>query len=262
MNASTEGTEGQTSGGTASLSGLPPDEIERRIEETRHRLSDTLSALEAKLSPRERLRSAADTARRTGRRLADRGLDTLTPDITTMIRIDHTHVLALFRRFNRSSSERRREAIVTNACLALEIHATLEEEIFYPALREAGGRSEALAKSVPEHDEMRNLIRTIREMLPDEPGYDETVCSLMRVVLHHVADEESVVLTEAEQLMPERLTELGMAMTRRRMELLRPHLGEVARTTVMSFPVATAAAAAGLLAVGWMMLRPSRRSWH
>ncbi len=49
-----------------------------------------------------------------------------------MIRLDHTHVLALFRRFNRSASIRRKEAIVANACLALEIHATLEEEIFYP----------------------------------------------------------------------------------------------------------------------------------
>jgi len=257
MNVRTEDTEGRTSGGAASLSGQPPEEIERRIEDTRRRLSDTLTALEAKLSPRERLRSVADTARRRGRQLAHRGLDTLSPDVTTMIRIDHSHVFALFRRFNRSHSARRREAIVSNACLALEIHATLEEEIFYPALREAGGRSEALSKSVPEHDEMRRIIATLREMTPDETGYDEAMCSLMRVVLHHVADEESIVLPEAEQLMPERLTELGMAMTRRRMELLRPHLGEVARTTAMSFPVATAAAAAGLLAVGWMMLRPS-----
>jgi hemerythrin superfamily protein len=262
MKASTEGTEGQTSSATASLSGQPPEEIERRIEETRHRLSDTLNALEARLSPRQRLRSVADSARRRGGELAHRGLDAISPDITTMIRVDHSHVLALFRRFSRSASVRRKEAIAANACLALEIHATLEEEIFYPALREAGGRSEALARSVSAHDEMRTLIRTIRAMTPGEAGYDETFCSLMRIVLHHVADEESVVLTEAEQLMPQRLSELGMAMTRRRMELLRPHLGEVARTTVMSFPIATAAAAAGLLAVGWMMLRPSRRSWH
>jgi hemerythrin superfamily protein len=263
MSTRPEGTDDRTSSGAAgSLSGQPPEEIERRIEDTRRRLSDTLGALESKLSPRERLRSVADSARRTGERLAHRGLDTISPDITTMIRVDHSHVLALFRRFNRSHSARRREAIVTNACLALEIHATLEEEIFYPTLKEAGGRSEALAKSVAEHDEMKTLIRTIRAMTPGDMGYDETFCSLMRVVLHHVADEESVVLPEAEQLIPDRLAELGMTMTRRRMELLRPHLGEVARTTMMSFPVATAAAAAGLLAIGWMALRPSRRSDH
>lgn len=269
MNIRTEGTDTPTPDDTASLSGMSPDEIERRIENTRQRLDDTLNALETKLSPRDRLRSAADSARRSGEKLAirgqelaHRGLDKITPDVTTMIRLDHSHVLALFRRFHRSASTKRKEAIVTNACLALEIHATLEEEIFYPALRDAGGRSEDIARSLTEHNEMKVLIGRIRELTPGDAGYDQTFCSLMRIVLHHVADEESVVLPEAEHLMRDRLGELGMTMTRRRMELLRPHLGEVARTTMMSFPIATAAAAAGLLAVGWMALRPSRGDWH
>jgi hypothetical protein len=58
--------------------------------------------------------------------------------------------------------------------------------------------------------------------------------------------------------MADRLGELGMEMTRRRMELLKPHAGEVALATVKSFPVATAALASGTLALAWLLLRPSR----
>jgi hemerythrin superfamily protein len=245
-------------GGGASLSGQPPEEIERRIEHTRRRLDETLSELQSKLSPRERLRSLGDSTRRTAERWGRRSADSVMPDVTTMIRLDHTHVLALFRRFHRSTSIRRKEALVASACLALEIHATLEEEIFYPALRQAGSRSDALEKSVPEHDEMRALISVLRAMAPEDADYDDTFRTLMKVVLHHVADEESMVLPEAEDLMPERLTELALSMTRRRMELLRPHLGEVVRTSALSFPVITAATAVGFLAIGWLLVRPSR----
>jgi hemerythrin superfamily protein len=249
-------------GPAASLSRQPPEEIERSIERTRRRLDDTLSALQSKLSPRERLRSLGDSTRRTAERWGRKSADSVMPDVTTMIRLDHTHVLALFRRFHRSTSLRRKEALVANACLALEIHATLEEEIFYPALREAGSRSDALEKSVPEHDEMRALITALRMMEPDDATFDDTFRMLMKAVLHHVADEESTVLPEAEDLMPERLVELGLTMTRRRIELLRPHLGDVLRTSAVSFPVLTAAAAAGFVALGWMLLRPSRHASH
>jgi hemerythrin superfamily protein len=262
MNTTAEEREYPRDDGTAaSLSGQPPEEIERRIEQTRRRLDDTLSALQSKLSPRERLRSFGDTTRRRAEEWGRKGRE-MAPDVTTMIRLDHTHVLALFRRFHRSTSMRRKEALVANACLALEIHAKLEEEIFYPALRQAGSQSEALDKSVPEHDEMRALIGALRSMEVGDPAYDDTFRMLMGVVLHHVADEESSVLPEAEDLMPDRLIELGMAMTRRRMELLRPHLGEVMQTSALSFPVATVTAAAALLAIGWMIVRPARRGPH
>jgi hypothetical protein len=172
--------------------------------------------------------------------------------------MDHTHVLALFRRYRPGTSPGRKRALISNACLALEIHATLEEEIFYPELAKVIGHDEVLDKSEPEHDHMRHLIGVLRGGDPLDAGYDETVHELMRAVLHHVADEESVLLPRAEELMGARLGELGMQMTKRRMELLKPHLGEVAMTTAKSFPVATMAMATGTLALAWLLLRPSR----
>jgi hypothetical protein len=114
---------------------------------------------------------------------------------------------------------------------------------------------EILDKSVPEHEEMRSLIGAMRGMDPLEAAYDETFRKLIRIVLHHVADEETVLLPLAEELIPDELGHLGRLMTRRRIELLRPHAAAAARTTIRTFPVGAAATAAGVLAVGWLLVR-------
>ncbi|MGH8181652.1 MAG: hemerythrin domain-containing protein [Steroidobacteraceae bacterium] len=227
-------------GGTESLSREDPAHIERHIDETRQEVDRTLGELQSRLSVRRRLSSA---------------LDSLTPDITSMIRLDHSHVLAAFRRFRSRMSETRKRALVENACLGLEVHAQLEEEIFYPAMREIGAASDILDKSVPEHEEMRGLIRSMRGMEPFDAAYDETFRKLIRVVLHHVADEETVLLPLAEELLPDELGHLGRLMTRRRIELLKPHAAQAAASTIRTFPIGAAAAAAGVLALGWILVR-------
>jgi hemerythrin superfamily protein len=183
------------------------------------------------------------------------GLDYVCPDITTMIRMDHTHVLMIFRRYHSYAPEGKKRALVANACLALEVHAQLEEEIFYPALRTAGVSSEVLEKSVPEHDEMRQLISALRSMEPSDGAYDEAFRTLIRTVLHHVADEETTLLPQAEDILGDQLGTLGVEMTRRRMELLKPHLGELATTTARSFPLGVATAVGGALMLGWLAFR-------
>ncbi len=172
------------------------------------------------------------------------------PSITNMIRLDHGHVTALFHRYRVGTSRMRKQAIARNACLALEIHAQLEEEIFYPALARVAGNNEALAKSKPEHDEMRRLIGNLQGMTAGTAEFDQTFFDLMRAVLHHVADEESTLLPEAERALSGQLGELGMQMTKRRMQLIAPHAGEVALTGVQSFPIASLMLAAGALTLG------------
>lgn len=177
-------------------------------------------------------------------------LDTLTPSITSMIRFDHTHVLALFHRYRESLPSWRKQALVTNACLALDVHAQLEEELFYPALREAHADEAVLAQSEPDHEAIRRMTTSLRALSPDDPAYDETFYALMRAVIHHVADEEAVLLPEAERMLPTRLTELGARMARRRMQLMAPHVGEFATSTAGAFPGVTALLAIGMIAVG------------
>ena len=150
--------------------------------------------------------------------------DTLVPDVTHLIRLDHSQVLTTFRQYKPDSPARVKQGLVHTACLALEIHAQLEEEIFYPALRPLSS-SAALERAQPEHDEARRLIGLLRGMQPSDARYDDTFMELMRCVLHHVVDEETILLPEAERLLPERLGELGRQMTKRRLQLSAPRAG-------------------------------------
>jgi len=179
----------------------------------------------------------------------------LSPSITKMIRMDHTHVMATFHRFHAESSPAKKQAIVKAVCLALEIHAQLEEEIFYPALRDVDGSNQVLAKAKPEHDEMKRLIAELREMEAEDAGYDDKFLELMRDVIHHVADEESVLLPAAERLLADRLSELGAQMTKRRLQLATPHAGEMAAATARAMPAGTMLVAGGLIAGAYLLSR-------
>jgi hypothetical protein len=171
----------------------------------------------------------------------------LSPSITNMIRLDHTHVLTAFHQYEIGSSPRLKKGLVDNVCLALEIHAQLEEEIFYPAMRVVAD-SEVLRKSTPEHDEMRGLISRLRNMPVADPSFDDTLFTLMRHVMHHVADEETQLLPAAERLLPDQLSELGAQMTRRRLELTGPRAPELASSLARSMSGGT------LVGIGSAML--------
>jgi hemerythrin superfamily protein len=191
--------------------------------------------------------------------------DRFTPNITTLIRMDHSQVLALFHRYKPDTSPSRKRALVRNACLAIQVHAQLEEEIFYPALKAVMTGDPVLEKSEPEHAEMRRIIGELRAMMEygeqgAPAGSDEKFFELMRLVMHHVADEETQLLPAAERLLPERLGRLGMDMTKRRMELMKPHAAEFAATTVQSFPAGAALLTAGAVAIGAMLFARGSRS--
>ena len=171
----------------------------------------------------------------------------LSPDATTMIRMDHTHVVATFHKYRVDASPSKKRAIANTICLALEIHAKLEEEIFYPAMRKVD--PEIVDKSIPEHNEMRRLIAQLRAAEPSDTAFDRALMELMRDVLRHVADEETMLLPDAERVLGDRLGELGARMTKRRFELLAPKAGQVAINTIRTFPVPVLAMS-GLLMVG------------
>jgi hemerythrin superfamily protein len=156
------------------------------------------------------------------------------PSATDMIRADHTRVVAAFHRYKADSSPGKKRAIAAMICGSLMVHARIEEEIFYPAMRAAG--STILDELEPEHQEMRTLIAQLTGMQPTDPQYDLTFMELMRDVMHHVADEETMLLTHAESVLGERLGELGAQMMKRRMELMAPQAGEMAANKARAMP--------------------------
>ena len=181
----------------------------------------------------------------------------MSPTITTMIRMDHTHVMAAFHQYSPFKDHKTKQALANIICRGVSIHATLEEEIFYPAIREISPEEPALLKSAPEHDEMRHLIAVLLASSSERSDFDETLLQLMRRVIHHVADEETQLLPLAEtRLSHARLCELGAQMTKRRLELMRPHFTETAVNTMRGFSQSRLLWAAGaLLAVGAIATR-------
>jgi hypothetical protein len=183
-------------------------------------------------------------------------MNKLSPSVTNMIRMDHTHVLAAFHQVEADTAPKTKQALANTICLALEIHAQLEEEIFYPAMREMSPEGLLVSKSVPEHDEMRRLIAQLRTLETGDEAFDSTLMELMRDVMHHVADEETTLLPAAERLLgPDRLGELGAQMTKRRLQLAAPRAGEIASNTIRSIPASTMLMGAGALLAGTYVLR-------
>jgi hypothetical protein len=174
-----------------------------------------------------------------------------------MIRLDHTHVLSAFHQYEIGSSPRLKKGLADNVCLAIEIHAQLEEEIFYPAMR-AVADDEFLRKSTPEHDEMRGLISRLRNMPVNDSAFDDTFFELMRHVMHHVADEETLLLPAAERLIPQQLADLGAQMTRRRLELTGSRAPEVASSVARSIRPGSILAAASAVFAGAHLLSRHR----
>lgn len=187
-------------------------------------------------------------------------IERLAPHATQLVRQDHTDVLALFHRYRATVSPRMKRGIVRSICLALEVHAQVEEEILYPAVREVS-TSEFLRKALPEHNELRRLISLLREMDPGDTRYDATFMSLMGQVMHHMADEETSFLPEAERVLRGRLGELGAHMMQRRMALLAPRAPALAYHRARALPARSLALLAGIVLGGlWLGNRWSEAS--
>ena len=178
----------------------------------------------------------------------------LIPNATSMIRLDHAHVMATFQQYRASNRPQVKLGLVNTTCLVLEVHTQLEEEIFYPAVRGVTD-NEVIKKAVPEHAEMKRLIALLRGMEPESELYDQTYMELMRDVLHHVADEETLMLPEAERLLQDHLGELGSRMMKRRLQLMAPRTADIAVNMARALPIPSIAMLAGATVAGLLLGR-------
>ena len=108
-----------------------------------------------------------------------------------LLAADHRKVEDLFERYEKASGDGRKEKIAREICTELKIHAMIEEEIFYPALR---GKIEGddLDEAYVEHDGAKVLINDIEAGGPDDDYYDAKVKVLQEQIEHHVGEEEKV----------------------------------------------------------------------
>ena len=112
---------------------------------------------------------------------------------------------------------------------------------------------------VPEHAKLKRLIALLRSMEPNSERYDETYMELMRNVLHHVANEETLMLLKAERLLQNHPGELGGRTIKRRLQLVAPPTADIAVNMARALPIPSVALPAGAtvsgLLLGWRMTR-------
>lgn len=139
-------------------------------------------------------------------------------DAMDLLKSDHDSVKDLFDRFKKAKDRRAKTKIAKQALIELKIHAVLEEEIFYPAVRRGVGR-DIMNEADEEHHVAKVLIAELEEMDGRGDHYDAKFNVLAENVRHHIKEEESDMLPKAHHLDVD-FVKLGQQMLRRKKQLL------------------------------------------
>jgi len=145
-----------------------------------------------------------------------------TANAIDLLKEDHDKVKKAFKEFekmDRADTDSCRQMVET-VCADLRVHTTLEEEIFYPAVREAIDDEDILNEAAVEHETAKMLIEQLENMEPDDPNYYATFTVLGEYVMHHVKEEEGEMFPQAKKAKELDLEALGERMKARKEELM------------------------------------------
>ena len=140
-------------------------------------------------------------------------------DAIALLEADHREVDDYFTAYDDLSDAAEKKALADQICLALTVHAMIEEEIFYPAVREAVRAPDLLDEATVEHEGAKILIAQIEAMVPGQPLYDAKVTVLGEQVRHHVKEEEGELFPKVRDSKLD-LRALGARLSARKAQLL------------------------------------------
>lgn len=161
----------------------------------------------------------ASSTKSTTKNTANRGTAFKAPDATVLLRADHKLVSDLFSEFEKTRATSKKKKLVDQICMALTVHAQIEEEIFYPAVKRALRDKELVPEATVEHATLKALIGQVEGIEPDGEMYDARVKVLSEYVKHHVKEEQTEMFPKAKSAKLD-LTELGARIAARKEELL------------------------------------------
>ena len=143
------------------------------------------------------------------------------PDALQILREDHRKVKDMFRQFEETQDQQTKKALVDKAILELTVHADLEEQIFYPAVRREGGTEDMIDEAEEEHHVAEVLMVELRGMKPSDERWEAKFKVLSESVKMHIEEEEANTLPKAAELGPDALQRIGQEMEMRRPELMQ-----------------------------------------
>lgn len=134
---------------------------------------------------------------------------------------DHKRVKKAYKEFQKLEGQdsERCEALVQQVLDELTVHASVEEELLYPAARGALAEEDLIDEAEVEHESMRTLIEQLRGMSADEEKYAARFTVLCEYVLHHVKEEENEIFPQLERAKLD-WSALAAEMEQRRAELM------------------------------------------
>ncbi|HET9795831.1 MAG TPA: hemerythrin domain-containing protein [Thermoanaerobaculia bacterium] len=146
-------------------------------------------------------------------------------DATKLLKQDHDEVRALFKEYEKAGDRAvaKKEKLAAQICEALTVHAEIEEEIFYPAVKAARSEEvkDEVREAVEEHKIVKTLVAEIGKMKPSDEQFDAKMTVLKESVEHHASEEEEEMFKQARKnLSKDRLEELGEEMEARKGELV------------------------------------------
>ena len=150
-------------------------------------------------------------------------METKTPqDAIGMLTADHKKVKTLFKEFEDvadSKATATKADLAERICMELTVHATLEEEIFYPAVRKAIADNPLMNEAKVEHASAKDLIAQIKALPASDPMFAAKVTVLGEYIDHHVKEEEGEMFAKAKKTKLDMMA-LGEEMMRRKEELM------------------------------------------
>ena len=144
---------------------------------------------------------------------------TKAPDAVALLRADHKAVGALFAEYKTLRSPAKKKALVTKICTELAVHAQVEEEIFYPAVKKALKDHALIPEAIVEQSTMKDLISQVEGKEPDGDMFDAKITVLAEYVTHHVKEEHREMFPKAKATKLD-MHALGAQMATRKAELL------------------------------------------
>jgi len=145
-------------------------------------------------------------------------------DACDLLDADHVAVKHLFVDYARlamagTDAGGERQALAQRICAELTVHAQIEEEIFYPALREGTDAGALLDEAEAEHQQAKALIARIEALQGADATMDDLVSQLARAIEHHVKEERDHLFPKARAAAGLDLDALGAQLRERQQEL-------------------------------------------
>ena len=144
------------------------------------------------------------------------------PNAIDMLIEDHANVRKMFKQFEKmkEGDDAEKAELVRQICAELSVHAQIEEEIFYPAAREAIDEADLLDEAEVEHASAKQLIAELESMQPSDELYDAKVTVLSEYVDHHVKEEEKEIFPKVKKAKLD-MEEMAEQVQARKSELMK-----------------------------------------